>query len=109
MGYRAHVVTQHRKYGSEIFSDITEFEGYRAFLQEEFETEMESEYCSENEDYYEVPFAAIKKEIERLKTLPADDIHEHYSHDTNEDIIRGWEEAMKEAPEGDDYVTLEWF
>lgn len=109
MGYRAHVVTQHRKYGSEIFSDVFEFEGYHAFMRENFEKEMEEDYVSEQEDYYEIPRVAIEAEIERLKALPMDETNEHYSHYTNQETIEEWNYALNEAPKEDDHVTLEWF
>lgn len=109
MGYRAHIVTQHRKYGSEIFSDVTEFELYYAFLRNNFETEMEDAYVTEQEDYYEIPKDAVEAEIHRLKELPQDAINEYYTHYTNKETIENWQYALSEAPDEDGEITLEWF
>lgn len=108
MGYRAHVVTQHRKYGSEIFSDVFQFEGYIGFLQENVEG-FDELYESEQQDYYEVPVEGIENEIKRLKTLKQEEQNEHYEGYTNAEVISAWEHGLKEKPAEDDYITLEWF
>ncbi len=108
MGYRAHVVTQHREYGSELFCDIFAYQSYHSFLQDTFPEEMENDHVSEQEDFYEVPKSAIRAEIERLSKLPPEETNGEYDAYTNQETIDEWKCALEEAPD-EDYVALEWF
>ena len=102
MGYRASVITQHREYGSNIFYNWDEFQIYRDFLNKTYSKDYDCIYQNENEDYYEIPKTIFEQEIKRLEDLPPDDMTDTY-------FIQSLRDALKEAPDNDDFVSLEWF
>ena len=113
MGYRAQVVTQHREYGSSIFSDWQQFEDYYYKLTELY---PDSEIFRENDSsFYEIGKDVVEKEIERLSKLDGKGPFEFQSQwsggykDTNEDILIAWGTAFRESPENSEYVSLEWY
>lgn len=107
MGYRAHTIKQHREYGEAVFWNYDNFEKYQQFLFETYPEEMELQYCSETEEYYEIPKIVFQKEIERLKQLPPDD-EIAMLEVTNRDWIENLTTSLREATD-DDNVAMEWF
>ena len=112
MGYRAHTVTQHREYGSSVFSDFTQFEDYFYKLHELYpDAEL---FQSENQDFFEIGKDVVEKEVNRLKELGGTDFEFQSAwvgeyKDKNSEIARSWEEALKETPEDSEYVSFEWY
>lgn len=113
MGYRAQVVTQHREYGSSIFSNWDQFDSYYVELHDLYPDG--NLFGEENSDFYEIGKDIVESEIERLKKLgPAEDFEFQPSwgddyKDSNQNIIDAWEAALKESPENSEYVALEWY
>ena len=108
MGYRAHVIKQHREYGNAVFWNYDNFEKYQEFLYDAYPDEMSSAYGSETEEYYEIPKVVFEKEIERLEKLPPDDIDTDLNVE-NKYIIEGLKGGLAGAPATDDNVAMEWF
>ena len=111
MGYRASVITQHREYGSNIFSNWTYFTSYLSSLRDRYEGQDEltdNIYESEGEEYYELPKRMVELEIERLKKLPPDQLEEDLQEEVKY-VIHGLELALKESLKDDDYIALEWY
>jgi hypothetical protein len=112
MGYRAHVITQHRDYGSTMYLRWDEFDAWYADIDDRYNGDDSLILMrSENEEYYEIDKTVVGKEIDRLKELPPEEKIE-FSDDEgfrNIDMIERLEVALKEAPETDDYVGFEWF
>lgn len=113
MGYRAQVVTQHREYGSSVFSDWQQFDDYYYRLTELYpDAEI---FRQESQDFYEIEKGVVKKELDRLAKLGKDEPFEFQDRwsgayqDKNGEIIVAWEAALRESPEDSHYVTLEWY
>ena len=112
MGYRAQVVTQHREYGSSVFSDFTQFEDYFYKLHELYpDAEL---FQSESQDFFEIGKDVVEKEVKRLKELGDTDFEFQSSwagdyKDKNSEVASSWERALKESPEDSEYVSLEWY
>ena len=112
MGYRAQVVTQHREYGSSVFYDFTQFEDYVYKLYELYPDDYI--YQSEGRDFFEISKDVVEKEIKRLTELGDTDFEfqsawvGEYKY-KNSEVALSWEEALKESPEGSEYVSLEWY
>lgn len=114
MGYRAQVVTQHREYGSSIFSDFHQFEEYYNDLIDRYpEGQL---YSEENSDFYEIGKDIVKAEIERLNKDSTADFEFQSSwyqegdvKQSNGEIVESWEAALRESPEESEYVALEWY
>jgi len=110
MGYSAHIITQHRSYGSQVYFTWDDFERYFNHLEEEYNEDGQyTMHKDENTDYYEIDKEVISKEIERLKKLPPEDGFEQYGDVTNEDAITYLQDMLDEAPQSDGHVSLEWF
>lgn len=109
MGYRAHTVTQHREYGSSVFSDVMLFIDLWDDLDEFIELNVPEEWASksENEDYYEVSIDGLKQYIEHLDVLPKEDKNEFYTDYTNKEVIESLRKSIEETKE--DFVSWEWF
>lgn len=113
MGYRAHVVTQHREYGSTAFSDWQQFDNYYYKLNELYPDD--EIFKSESQDFYEISRATAEKEIERLVKLGVDKPFEFQDgwdmspETTNQDVVIAWRVALEESPKDSFYVTLEWY
>lgn len=108
MGYRAHVIKQHREYGEAVFWNYDNFEKYHEFLFETYPDEMSMGYISETEEYYEIPKVVFEKEIKRLEQLPPDDIEPNLTQE-NKYILEGLKDGLAGAPVTDDNVAMEWF
>ena len=112
MGYRAQVVTQHREYGSSVFSDFTQFEDYFYKLQELYpDAEL---LQSENQDFFEIDKDVVEKEVKRLKELGDTDFEFQPGwvgeyKDKNSTVVDSWKDALKESPGDSEYVSLEWY
>lgn len=108
MGYRASVITQHREYGANIFSNWDKFQTYVSLLRDMYEEDMDNMFENDQEDFYEVPKSVFEAEIKRLKKLPGDTVVEGLDEEAQY-VITDLETALKEAVASDDYVALEWF
>lgn len=112
MGYRAHVVTQIREYGSSIFNDYDMFEQYLSKMGDIHS--YDGINVSEDETFIEIDKQVIQDEIKRLKELGEENEFEFkpsygdYTY-TNGEIIASWHDALDESPVDDDLVALEWF
>ena len=111
MGYRAHVITQHREYGSSIFGDYDFFESYMDDMRDIHGDENIN--VSEDGTFIEIGRTVIEEEIKRLKKLGEEEkfeIESTYGDDfTNDEIISSWQSALDEAPADDYYISLEWY
>lgn len=113
MGYRAHVVTQEREYGSSIFYDFEQFEDYYYKLCDIYDDNCP--FLSESRELFEIDRDVVKQEIERLTELGVDNEFEFQNYynngdkETNGDIITAWKDALSESPSSNNIITMEWF
>lgn len=113
MGYRAHVVTQEREYGSSIFSDFTQFEKYFDKIRDTYPEE--EIFQSEGQDFFEIYKGVIEEEVKRLTELGLEEEFEFQPSwdngykETNGEVAASLERALKESPKDSIYVSLEWY
>ncbi len=102
MGYRANVITRHREYGNQTFSDWTEFDSDFIPALAEFGIDVND---SDSQDFYEVE----KEELQRyVKSLPVnEDPSVAYPSYTNMELIEELQTAIDESK--DTWVSWEWF
>lgn len=99
MGYRANVITRHREYGSQTFSN---YQAFQKFLRLESDNLDIIGEC-ESETYY-VEAEQLEKYI---ASLPDNDEMSNYEGMTNRELARALRGAIEESPDRD--VTWEWF
>jgi hypothetical protein len=105
VGYRAHIVTQHREYGSQAFYDYAIFERYWEFLRSEYPDEELFE--DEHADYFEIPKEVVQAEVIRIQKLDSDKAFEYNPDITNKDMVDVLNRMLKESQ--GDFISLEWF
>lgn len=99
MGYRANVITRHREYGSQTFSN---YQAFQKFLRlESDKLDIIGEW--ELETYY-VEAEQLEKYI---ASLPDNDEMSNYEGMTNRELANALRGAIEESPDRD--VTWEWF
>ena len=100
MGYRANVITQHRKYGSQTFGDYNEFVEFQEALREKG-VEIQGD---ENEEFFEVDKEDLQKYVDEL----ADDgeVSDYPSY-TNSDLKQELQNAIDESK--GNWISWEWF
>lgn len=107
MGYRAHIITQHREYGGEFGLNWQQLSDYYDDLDERYGDKQDLTLMrDEEESYYEIDNIIAKYEIRRLTELGLEEKFE-FSDDTNGDIIEYLQSALKETKET--YIALELF
>lgn len=99
MGYRANVITQHREYGAQSFSDWSAFEKFVNRTSESLNIEF-----GDGQNIYSVDKDVLK---EYINNLPEDSEPSDYGPFTNKELKHALEVAILESP--DEYVAWEWF
>ena len=99
MGYRAHVVTQHREYGDHTFSD---YDAFRRFVTAERD-KLSIGWVDNSEECF-VEIAELENYI---NTIPLNNEVSKYEHMTNLELIQALRKAIEQSP--DECVTWEWF
>lgn len=112
MGYRAHVIKQHRDYGSAAFTDWDRFQVYVSALRDRYETaeniSTDDIYENEQEDFYEIPKNIIEAEIKRLEELDPEAKEESLDEEVKY-VLQSLRAMLEQAPKDDNYVALEWY
>ena len=99
MGYRANVVTRHREYGDQTFSNYQAFQKFLTLESDNLDIIRESD----SETYY-VEAEQLEKYI---ASLPDNDEMSNYEGMTNRELANALRMAIEESPDRD--VTWEWF
>lgn len=102
MGYRANVITQHRKYGGQTFGNWTDFDLHFLSALRDFDIDI---FDGEGTNYYEVD----KKELQRfVDSLPDNNKKSvAYPEYTNKELKEELQDSINETK--DVYVAWEWF
>ena len=102
MGYRANVITKHPDYGSQTFSDWTEFDTNFIPALTDFGVDVEEDI---SQSFYDVE----KDELQGyVKSLPVnEDPSAAYPTYTNVELIEVLQTAINESK--DTWVSWEWF
>ncbi len=99
MGYRANVITRHREYGSQTFSN---YQAFQKFLR------LESDKLDIIGDWELETYYVEAEQLEKyIASLPDNDEMSNYEGMTNRELARALREAIEESPDRD--VTWEWF
>jgi len=101
MGYRAHIITQHRQYGAETFCDWEKFtdEFIPAVQDAGFDV-----HESDSQDYFEMSKEDLQKYVD---TIPDNDEESVYTDYTNKELKEELQESINETK--DNYVAWDWF
>lgn len=100
MGYRAAVITQHRKYGSDTFHNWEEFTSDFVPALREMGVHITG---NDNEDYFEVDKEELQIFVARR---PKDDEESPHPGYTNKELAEVLQDAIDETPET--FVAWEW-
>lgn len=100
MGYRANVITRHRDYGSQTFSDYNMFIEFQEAAKEK-DLEIQGD---ESEEFFEVDKTELQKFVNKL---PSNDKVSIYSDYTNKELKEELQTAIDETK--DEWVSWEWF
>ena len=100
MGYRANVITQHRKYGDQSFSDWEMFTSdFLPAVEEVLDITG-----NDNEDFFEVNKEQLQKYVD---SLPDNEEVSAYPDYKNVDLKAILQIAIDQAP--GEWVSWEWF
>lgn len=101
MGYRANVVTQSRKYGSQTFCDWDNFTDKFIPAVAELGYDVNSD---DNQEFFEIEKVKLQEFVD---TLPENDEQSISNEHTNSDLKADLQQAIDEVKE--EWISWEWF